>query len=331
MSAGADTSFGARIALWGGREIVAVLLASVVAGAATTLFAAYHFHRLAPYGVLANLLAMPVVSAWVMPMGLLALAALPFGFDGLLWRLMGEGIHWMIAVATWVAALPGAVGRVSAFGVGPLLLGTAGLLVLCLLRSPLRWCGGLLVAFGVFAAARTEPPDILVAPGAEAAAVRTASGKLSIIKLGTDSFAIRQWLAADADARSPGGTDLRDGFACDEAGCIARLRSGALVSVALAAEAFAEDCARTAVVISRRTAPAGCGAFVIDRTVWPRTGALALTATGTGFAVSAVRSPGVDRPWAPNPAVRRTAPPAAPQGAPSPEATPRPEDLRADD
>ena len=40
---------------------------------ATTLYAAYHFHRLAPYGVIANLVAMPIVSIWVMPSGLLAL------------------------------------------------------------------------------------------------------------------------------------------------------------------------------------------------------------------------------------------------------------------
>jgi competence protein ComEC len=46
--AGADTSAGARIALWGGREIVALILASLVAGLATTPYAAYHFHRLAP-------------------------------------------------------------------------------------------------------------------------------------------------------------------------------------------------------------------------------------------------------------------------------------------
>ena len=75
MRAGADTPFGARIALWGGREIASMILISMLAGFATTLYAAYHFHRLAPYGVLANLLAMPVVSAWVMPMGWVALVA----------------------------------------------------------------------------------------------------------------------------------------------------------------------------------------------------------------------------------------------------------------
>ncbi len=56
------------------------------------------------------------------------------------------GIDWMIAVALWVASLPGAVGRVAAFGIGPLMLGTAGLIVLCLLRTPIRWAGAAFLA-----------------------------------------------------------------------------------------------------------------------------------------------------------------------------------------
>ena len=78
-TAGADTSLGARLALWGVREIVLLAMASLVAGLATTPYAAYHFHRQAPYGVLANVLAMPVISAVSMPAGL---HAMPFGFDG---------------------------------------------------------------------------------------------------------------------------------------------------------------------------------------------------------------------------------------------------------
>ena len=55
---------------------------------------------------------------------------------------MGDGIDWMIAVALLVAHLPGAVGRMTAFGVGRLLLGTAGLVLVFLLKTPLRWTGG---------------------------------------------------------------------------------------------------------------------------------------------------------------------------------------------
>ena len=93
--------------------------------------------------MLANLLAMPIVSAWVMPMGILGVIAIPFGFDAEFWRQMGFGIDWMDAVALWVASLPGAFGRVTSFGTGPLLLGTAALLVIGLLKTPLRWSGAL--------------------------------------------------------------------------------------------------------------------------------------------------------------------------------------------
>src|SRR6266571_2355240 len=167
LAPNADTSFGARIALWGVREILSLIFASLLAGLATTPYAAFHFHRMAPYGVLANLLAMPVVSAWVMPAGMLALLAMPFGFDDFFWRLMGDGLQWMIDVALWVASLPGAVGRVTAFGTGALLVITAGLLVVCLLRTPLRWIGALILALGIVWAVRTPLPDVLVARSEE--------------------------------------------------------------------------------------------------------------------------------------------------------------------
>ena len=101
---------------------------------------------------------MPVVSVLVMPAGILGVLALPFGFDGLFWRLMGEGIDWMIAVALWVTSLPGAVGHMRAFGTGALLLATAGLLLLCLLRTPLRWSGAVLVAVATLWAVTDAAP-----------------------------------------------------------------------------------------------------------------------------------------------------------------------------
>src|SRR6185295_9184347 len=120
---------------------------------------------------------MPIVSAWVMPMGLLGVVAIPFGFDGELWRLMGFGIDWMIAVAQWTADLPGAVGRVAAFGTGPLLVATAGLILLCLLKSPLRWSGAALMILAAIAALRTPQPDVLVAPDGQTVAVRQHDGR----------------------------------------------------------------------------------------------------------------------------------------------------------
>ncbi len=127
--------------------------------------------------MLANLLAMPVVSAWVMPMGILGVLTMPFGFDAPFWRLMGQGIDWMTNVALWVTGLPGAVGHVHAFGTGPLLLATAGLLVLCLLRTPLRFAGAVLMLAAALWALSTPRPDVLVAGDGRAAAIRGPDGR----------------------------------------------------------------------------------------------------------------------------------------------------------
>jgi competence protein ComEC len=325
----ADNSLAARLALWGVREIASLIFASMLAGLATTPYAAFHFHRLAPYGVLANLLAMPIVSAWVMPAGMLALLAMPFGFDAPLWRLMSLGLDWMIGVAAWVASLPGAVGRISAFGTGALLLATAGLVVVCLLRTPLRWTGAVLMLFACFLIAFTAQPDVLIAGDGEALAVRGADGKLAIKKISGDPFAVREWLAADADARLPGDAKLADGFTCDDVGCVAKLPDARTLALSQSPEAFADDCERAALIIALREPPPACAAVVMTRKSWREGGALALYRRGPTWEVVSARPKGVDRPWAPagwSGSIARTRLQPTPQ-----DAMPRPEDLDAED
>jgi competence protein ComEC len=324
-----ETKLATRIALWGGREIAALVLASLIAGLATTLFAAYHFHRLAPYGVIANLLAMPIVSLWVMPSGLMALVAAPFGFDGLFWRLMGEGIEWMVAVATLVSSLPGAVGRIAAFGIGPVLLGTAGILLLCLLRSPLRF-GGIVALLAAIALAATAPqPDAIASSDGQIVALRTKEGRLSIMHGRRDAFVIRDWLAADGDARTPQDAALKENVLCDLAGCVGRLADGSPVALALTAEALAEDCVRAAVIVTPREAPPDCGGMVIDRDLLRLRGAVSLTQTGpASFELLGARSQAEQRPWTPR---QRGAGSTASQPQTPPDATPQPGDLEADD
>jgi competence protein ComEC len=297
-TSGKKASLGAQAASWGIREITTLVLASLIAGLATTPFAAFHFHRLAPYGVLANLLAMPIVSIWVMPAGLLALVAMPFGFDAPLWRLMGGGIEWMNAIALWVASLPGAVGRIPAFGVGALLMASAGLFVVCLLRTRLRFVGVALVLAAIVMAAYTTRPDVMVSANADAVAVRSANGRLSILRNSSDPLAVRDWLSADADVREPKDAGLRDGFLCDQMGCIARLPDGTVVSVARTAQAVMEDCEQASLVITTRQAPPDCRALVVDRQTLRDSGAMTLQRADKGWKIERAVPAGAERPWA---------------------------------
>ncbi|WP_298431709.1 ComEC/Rec2 family competence protein [uncultured Jannaschia sp.] len=112
---------------------VSLLLSSIVAGAATAPFAAYHFNRIGQFGVLANLLAVPAMGFAVMPMLLLALLLWPIGLEGPPLAIAGAGIGWILEVAARVADMPGAVRTIAApdpwvlplLGVGMTVIGCA--------------------------------------------------------------------------------------------------------------------------------------------------------------------------------------------------------------
>jgi len=332
LFAAPDHSATARVALWGGREIAMLALASLVAGLATMPYAAFHFHRVTPYGVVANLAAMPVVSALVMPAGLLGLVAMPFGFDGLFWRIMAFGIEWMIAVAQWVAALPGAIGRLAAFGTGPLIAATVGIILLGLLRSPLRWAGAGAIALAVGWALATPQPDILISADGHSVGVRGRDGRLHLMRTAKDTFLVKEWLAADADPRLPGDASLGEGVSCDDAGCVAQLPHGAFAALVLRPEALADDCERAAVIVTSRQAPSTCGALVIDQDRLQKQAAIALRRTRGGFVIDAVRPNGVNRPWSPSVGDLTEPDSSYPRPATRPvDATPAEADLQAED
>ena len=275
-----------------------LMLASLVAGLATTPYAAFHFHRVTPYGVLANLAAMPVVSALVMPAGLLGLVAMPFGFDGLFWWIMGIGIDWMIAVTQWVAALPGAVGRVPAFGIGPLIAASLGIILLGLLRTPLRWSGAALVlSAALWAATRAAAghPDFRRRPQRRRPRPGWPAASDACDKGTRDAFLLKEWLAADADARTAADASLTAGVSCDELGCVMQSAGGGLVAQALRPEALADDCERAALIVTLRQAPAACAASVIDAERLRRQGAMALRQSREGLVGRSGQTEG-DRP-----------------------------------
>jgi competence protein ComEC len=170
---------------------------------------------------------------------------------------------------------------------------------------------------------------VLIANDGQVVAIRGRDGRLSVLHSARDGFAIKEWLAADADARTPKDASLSEGVSCDAIGCIGKLGDGRLVAMALEVEAFAEDCARAAVVVSARQAPSpSCAAILIDREVWQAAGAMALRWTGERFERTVTRRAEHERPWtrvASSPASR------ARVSASRNDATPRPEVLEADD
>ena len=89
--------------------VLALVISSAVAGLATAPISAAHFNKVAEYGLLANLLAVPVMGTIVMPGAVLAACLSPIGAEWVGLWLMGFGIDWILWVANWVASMEGSV------------------------------------------------------------------------------------------------------------------------------------------------------------------------------------------------------------------------------
>jgi competence protein ComEC len=223
----------------------------------------------------------------------------------------------------------------AAFGIGPLITASAGIILLGLLRTPLRWSGAVLLVAASVWAVRVPQPDVLVSADGRNVAVRGGDGRLHLMHGAKDAFLVKEWLAADADARTATDASLSDGVSCDPGGCVTQQRGGAFVALALRPEALADDCERAGLIVTARPAPQGCAASVIDAERLRRHGALVLRRIRDGYAIEGVKPGGIDRPW--SPAVpgdgesETTLRPPATAPRPAVDATPAEADLQGDD
>jgi len=148
----------------GSHFLAGIVMTSLIGSVSTTMFSVEHFHRIATYGLAANLAAMPLISFVVMPAGLIAMLLMPFGLDAPFLKVMGLGLEGVIAIARYVAAWGGDVG-IGRQHVAFLAVATIGFVLLVLLRTRLRLLGlpFLMAAVSLSWQQTLQPrPDLLV-------------------------------------------------------------------------------------------------------------------------------------------------------------------------
>ena len=286
--------------------IAGLALTALVAGAATAPYSLFHFHRMAVYGVIGNMIAVPLMGAVVMPSALLALLSMPFGLQHYPLLILGGALVIIDDVAAYVAALPGAVRLIAAPHALALPLMTVGGLWLLLWRRPWRLAGLAVIAIGVILVAegRTRP-IILVERSVANMALHDRQGRLAILFARKGSYSVSRWLEADGDGRKPSQAVDKSAYSCDPRACIASLPDGMKVAFIRHVAALDEECANDGIVISQRPIRRPCkGArLVIDRfDVW-RNGAYSVISKNGHLHARHVRHMRGQRPWV----IRRTA------------------------
>lgn len=286
------------------RPAVVMVLSSLIAGTATAPIAAAHFNRIAEYGLLANLLAVPVMGIFVMPMGVMALILAPVGLAGPALWVMGRGCALILAIAEGIAAFDGAVMAVPAPPPSTLpLLGLAGT-VLLLARGWIRVGGFAGVALALTLWAMAERPVLLISADGTLVGLMTDEGR-ALSKEKGGGFIAKNWLEDDGDTADQVTAAARPGFAGGRGDQSARV-AGHLLRVFSGkggAERARGSCTGgTLVVLSEDWVggPGDCRLF--DRRALAATGAVAVHASAGELLVTGARHIAGQRLWNRRPA-----------------------------
>ncbi|MEL6125320.1 MAG: ComEC/Rec2 family competence protein, partial [Pseudomonadota bacterium] len=212
------------------RPVLAVGITAFVAGLATAPFAAYHFNLATQYGLVANVLAVPLMGTVIMPAGVLALVLSPLGVSDLPFWIMGQGIALVLHIAKTIHGWEGATwGIVQAPGL-VLPLSAFGLALLCLNRGRLRAFGVIPLFAGALIWSQADRPDLLVGPSGRIIGVMGPEGR-ALSRARGQRFVAESWLENDGDLAGQEEAGDRTGWLWEEKVRIADLPDGRRVFV----------------------------------------------------------------------------------------------------
>ena len=314
LNPGFQMSFAATIALIVGFSVVeggvfrqriprwvvpvfTLFLSSLIGGLATAPYAAAHFNRFTDYGLLANLLTVPVMGAVIMPGGALAALLAPLGLAGVPLWYMELGARWTLFVAHWIAGLEGSVTAIPAPGPWVLPLFSLGALWLILWRGrvQLLGLGPMLAALALWGL--VNRPEVLISGDGKLVGILGPEGRALSAARGS-GFTAENWLENDGDLVPQDKAASRPGFTGPKAERWFTI--GDLDAVVLtgkgAEAALGPACASGALVIlaaKAESAPQSCR--LIDQSLLRQTGPLALVRERDGLAFRTTK--GATRIW----------------------------------
>lgn len=276
------------------RGVASVVLSSAVAGIATAPVAAAHFNRIADYGLIANVVSVPVMGMIVMPAAVLALVLWPVGLQGIALSVMAIGIRWILTVAETVSGWEGSVTHLQSPPATTLPLIALGALFVLLWRGRAQHLGVIPVAFGFWLWAVTERPALLISDDGGLVGRMTAEGR-ALSKPKGAGFAATVWLENDGDLPDQAMAAARTMPALDVGGLRIRHVTGR------GWQARVVDACREAdlVVVNQPwegTGPTG-GCLLVDQAFLTESGAVAVSVARDGVALRTSAAASGLRQW----------------------------------
>jgi competence protein ComEC len=288
-----------------GRAIFSLIITGIAIELVLAPIALFHFHKTGLYGAMANVLAIPLTTFWIMPMEAVALFFDLLGWGAPFWWLAGQGIFAILALAHSVSALPGAVTMMPAMPDWAFAALISGALLFGLLKTKMRFAGAGIFIAGLAAMIAAPRPDILVTGDGKHLAIVDQNGEIAFLRAKAGDFVADMLLEKAGTTAEVTPIENWPGVRCTSDICILTINSNARQWRILATRTpyqvpsleMAAACSRVDIVISDRWLPKSCAPQWIkaDRNMLQDTGGLAFYLANNK--VTSVHQNSAHTPW----------------------------------
>ncbi|SNY93696.1 competence protein ComEC [Cohaesibacter sp. ES.047] len=258
--------------------IIGIGLTSLIASFAVLPFSVAHFQQMAPLGLIANLLVMPIISLVVMPLGLVSFVLAPLGLQSLPLQGVQWGLEQVIALSGLVSSHSDPSMVVVRAGGQFLLPAVLALMLFAIHRRTMALLALIPAAAALMLWWGGSLGDMWISETGRRMAVRGVDQRWQLIGSNRMVLDFSALLRADGDVRAAlnegtgGGAkgllrteSSHQPWACDQHACVmAGLRTASGPKTNLSAAlvkhpgAFDEECARRDIIISKLPIPSTC-------------------------------------------------------------------------
>ncbi len=225
------------------KYFVSIMISSVIASLATVPYTIYNFNYFSISGIITNLVAIPIVTLIIIPLGIIYVLLIPFGIEWIIAPLVERPIDSILYITNAIASLQYLVIPIRTFPASSIIIITFGLLWLCLWERNWRFLGFFFIVLGICFSAAYKTPDILI--NADNVAAKESDNLLYSLTRKSRNFVIKTWAKQNGQNQILNHTKYNNSnkrLQCEDYDCIYNKGNNKSVLLAYKKEDISENC-----------------------------------------------------------------------------------------
>ncbi|WCR53860.1 MAG: ComE operon protein 3 [Wolbachia endosymbiont of Ctenocephalides orientis wCori] len=203
------------------KYFASIIVISLIASLATVPYTIYNFNYFSTSGIITNLIAIPIVTLVIIPLGIIYVFLIPLNIEWVVVQLLERPIDGVLHITKIIADLQYLIIHTQTFPALSIIIITFGLLWLCLWKQNWRFFRIFFMILVICFAIAYKTPDILVS--SDNSAVKESDNLLYSLTRKNRNFIVKTWAKQNGQGQILNNVKYNNAdkrLICGDHGCI---------------------------------------------------------------------------------------------------------------